>query len=231
MRVAIVYWGTTRSTKKVYRSHEENVFRVLKNNNISYKVFMHSWKTNNNKAYVWNDLVDQEIDYNEYKLLNPEEYIIDNQDIFLDNDILPNFSRFYRPKEYEWLPQLIKNHLCALESQKRVTDMVLNSNEKFDFVIYLRPDVEFLSPFPLVSLNMKINEIAIPDEYNFDGYNDRCAIVPFPMCSYYGKRIDEIITFRNKHGRIVSEKFAKHIIDKYFSQVHHVKFNMNIIRP
>ena len=231
MKVAIIYWGITRSTKKVYKSHEDKIFSILKENNITYKIFMHTWKTDNNKGYVWNDLIDQDIDYEEYKLLAPDEYRIDNQDTFLNNDILPIFSQFYRPNEYEWLPQLIKNHLCALESQKRATNMVIDSNDEYDFVLYLRPDMEFLSPFPINSLDILKTEIAISEDDQCEGYNDRFAVVPFSMCSYYGKRIDEIIAFRDKYGRIVSEKFVKHIIDKYFSHVHLLHFKMNIIRP
>jgi hypothetical protein len=231
MKVAICYWGTTRSTKKVYQTHQDNVIRILKENNISYKIFMHTWKTDNNKAYVWNDLVDSEIDYEEYKLLSPDEYVIENQDTFLNNEILPNFSKYYRPEEYEWLPQLIRNHLCALESQKRVTNMLLNSDDVYDFVLYLRPDVEFVSPFPMEALNIPDCDIAIPDDEHCEGYNDRCAIVPYNMCSFYGRRINEIIEFRDNFGRIVSEKFAKHIMIKYYSNVHFVYFRMNLIRP
>ena len=50
------------------------------------------------------------------------------------------------------------------------------------------------------------------------------------MCKYYAYRIDEIIDFRKNQGRIVSEKYAKFIIDKYFEQVHFIDFHFEIIR-
>ena len=68
---AIVYFGLTRSTKKVYKSHYDNIFNHLKANNYTYKTFMHTWKTKNNQQKIWCKTIKQEIDYNEYKLLNP----------------------------------------------------------------------------------------------------------------------------------------------------------------
>ena len=49
---AIVYFGLTRSTKKVYKSHIDNIFNQLKHYNLNYKTFMHTWKTNDNKQRV-----------------------------------------------------------------------------------------------------------------------------------------------------------------------------------
>lgn len=187
-----------------------------------------------NKAYVWDSIIQTKIDYEEYKLLAPDFYKIDNQDVFLKKDILSNFSRFYIPGEInqkEWTPQLIKNHLCALESQKRVTNMMLISNDIYDFVIYLRPDVEIIDPFPVEAFNMSKNEIAIPNDGHGPGINDRFAIVHFIMCTYYGKRINEIIPYRQNIRSIVSERFVKYIIHKYFNHIHYVQFHMNRIRP
>ena len=65
---AIIYFGMTRSTKKVYKSHINNVFNQLKNNKLTYKIFIHTWKTNNNKQKVWEKTIPIDIDYNEYKL-------------------------------------------------------------------------------------------------------------------------------------------------------------------
>lgn len=44
LNVAICYWGMTRSTKKVYKTHQTYLFDKLTENNINYKVFMHTWK-------------------------------------------------------------------------------------------------------------------------------------------------------------------------------------------
>ena len=49
--VAICYFGMTRSTRFVYESHKKHVFDILRNNNIDYKVYMHTWQTDSN--IIW----------------------------------------------------------------------------------------------------------------------------------------------------------------------------------
>lgn len=236
LRVSINYWGMTRSTKHVYKSHQSKLFDVLKSNNILFDVYMHTWKTDNN--FIWGDEISTPIDYDEYKFLNPSVYQIDNQDDFL-NSI--NFSDYFDAELFnkcgennnsEWFPFLIKNHLCALESQKRVTQMCIDSQKKYDFIIYVRPDVEILDDLPIYCLNKYIKEhiILCNNNYN-EGYNDRFAIVPFENCEKYGKRIDEIKDFRKSNGRIVSEKYLKYIVDKYYKNISFIDFKFNITRP
>lgn len=236
MNIAICYWGMTRSTKKVYNSHYKYVFDILKEHNINYDIYMHTWHTDQN--IIFNNISNTPIDYEEYKLLNPTKYTIENQSDFL-NSI--DFSQYFYKEVFEkygenrqngeWIPMLIRNHLCALESQKRVTAMCMNSNKPYDFIIYLRPDVEISNHLPIdIFKTIKPNDIAIPNEDHWEGYNDRFAIIPYNMCKYYAYRIDEIIDFRKNQGRIVSEKYAKFIIDKYFEQVHFIDFHFEIIR-
>lgn len=236
INIAINYWGMTRSTRFVYKSHHEKLFDVLKKCGINYDIYMHTWKTDKN--IVWGDEVNIPINYEEYQLLTPTHYQIDEQSLFLESI---NFEDYFNQKIYdlyggdtyrEWRPYLIRNHLCALESQKRVTTMCINSNKKYDFVIYIRPDVEIQTAFPIDCLSkININDIAIPADNHYEGYNDRFAIIPFSVCEKYGKRIDEIIEFRNLKGRIVSEKYVKYIIEKYYDKVHFINFNFQITRP
>ena len=127
---AIIYFGLTRSTKKIYNSHYNNIFNVLKNNNLTYKIFMHTWKTKNDEQRVWCKTLDKKIDYEEYKLLNPDYYKLEDQDIFTESINMDNyfFKDIFNKNGYcgdgEWQPELILNHICALQSQKRGLEMV-----------------------------------------------------------------------------------------------------------
>lgn len=235
--IAICYFGLTRSTKKVYLSHIENIFNILKNNNIYYEIFMHTWKTLDGKQNTrGKDYTKVNIDYDEYKLLNPNHYKIEIQDEFL-NSI--DFSKYFYKNVYdkykfdkvkgEWKPNLIKNHLCALESQKRVLRMV-NTNI-FNRVIFVRPDVMIKVKLNIEKLlNMKKHTIILPFGDNYEGYNDRFAICTWRNAHEYGDRINEIIEFRKKNGRIVSEKYVKFIIEKYKMSIDTMSFPMEIIR-
>jgi hypothetical protein len=222
--IAICYWGLTRSTKKVYKSHHEKFFNTL--NNYTYDVFMHTWSTNEN--LIWEEHPGIGIDYGEYHLLSPNYYQLDNQDDFLSTI---TFSDYYKENHVnEWRPKLIRNHLCALESLKRVANMVLNTGKKYKYVIFIRPDVMINTIFDINFLSLNEKEIAIPNFDHCEGYNDRFAIVNYNDCFIYANRIDNIIDYRKNIGHIVSEKYLKHVIDNYFN-VKFIDFNFTIIRP
>ena len=239
MKISICYWGMTRSTKFTYNSHIKYLFDILKNNNIDYDIFMHTWKTNNDENIIWENPCNVKVDYEEYKLLNPAFYKIDVQDDFLQTI---NFNNYFNEElykkygdniNYEWIPQLILNHLCSLESQKRVYNMVLdnsNSINNYDFIIFIRPDVELFTDFDINWLNSSY-DITLLNYDHYEGLNDRFAIIPFNKSSKYAERINEIIEFRKNNGRIVSEKYVKFIVNKYYNNVNFVDFKMRIKRP
>lgn len=235
-KIAICYWGVTRSTKYVYNSHFQNLFNILKNNLIEYKVFMHTWKVENDQNIIWENVCAIPVDYQEYTLLQPDFYKIDDQQNFKDQLIFSDYfdrelyNKYGGDTHHEWRPQLIMNHLCALESQKRVYKMVNVSGEKFDYVIFIRPDVEILNTIDINILNSSF-DIIIPSYDHHEGLNDRFAILPFNNASNYASRIDEIKEFRKTNGRIVSEKYVKFIINKYYKNLKFIDFYMKIVRP
>ena len=107
IKVAICYWGLTRSTKHVYQTHETRVFDVLKNAGIEFDVFLHTWRTNTNRVWDW--VVDVPLDPDEFRYLGPVAYQIDDQSEFIDN--LPFSDYFYESeREKEWHPELLRNH-------------------------------------------------------------------------------------------------------------------------
>jgi hypothetical protein len=228
--IAICYWGMSRSTKHVYTSHYEHIFNVLKNAGLTYDTYFHTWDVKVN--LIWDEISPVLPDPDEYKLLEPTEYKVESQDVFLNT---LTFSDYYDQdaanRNEEWLPYLIRNHLCSLESQKRVTKMMLESGKTYSFVLYVRPDVEIDTPFPFKILpEIGFRCIGIPDFDHWEGYNDRGAILRFEDCTWYANRIDEIKEFRKHHGRIVSEKYVKFIVDKYFKMIP-VQFRFTIVRP
>jgi len=237
---AIVYFGMTRSTKKVYKTHIDKLFNQLRYNRLTYKTFIHTWKTNDNKQNVWQNSIKQEIDYEEYALLYPDFYKLENQDEFIKNIDMNDY--FYKDCwdklgddcNGEWLPGLIRNHLCALESKKRglvmVEEFVKEGNE-FKYVIFVRPDVFIKDALPLNQIFSQSYDIYLPNHSHNEGYNDRFAILNYDKASIYGKRIDEIVEFRRNNGRIVSEKYVKFIIEKYKLRLKLIDFDFKIIRP
>lgn len=237
-KVAICYFGLTRSVTKVYQSHHKNIFHILEENSVDYDIYMHTWSLKG-KQRVNTNAIDRKIDYDEYQLLHPNYYKIEDQEKFTNH---LDFRNYFDQKlwlevgddpEYgEWPPLLILNHLCALESQKRVTEMVIENGSHYDFILYLRPDVEFHKALDIASiLALKHQEIAIPDFDHGEGYNDRFAALTYQTAPLYGMRINQIAEFRKNHGRIVSEKYVKYICEQNNFNVRLLNFYFSIIRP
>lgn len=242
VRVAICYWGMTRSIRIIHNAHKNQIFDIFKNNQVEYDVYMHTWKTAQNFIWGvdWNSTRNIPNDYNEYRLLNPSYYEIDEQDEFLNT---VNFSNYFKQElydtygdhpDYEWRPELIRNMICALESQKRVTQMCIDSQKKYDFVLYIRPDVDIYTPFLLEWFDLvKTGEIALTNESyrHFEGYNDKFALMRFDDCLLYSNRLEWLKSYRDTKGRIVAEKYLKYIVEKNFSNVHFVNMTVRLIRP
>ena len=245
---AIVYFGLTRSTKKVFNSHLFNVYQQLDKHNLTYKKFMHTWRTKDDSQKIWEETIPQKIDYEEYKLLNPDVYKIESQEEFLDSinmddyfykDIWETFGpAIWNPdgtdSQGEWLPGLVKNHLCALESSKRCFEIVekhVKNGDKFKYIMFIRPDVLIHNLLPLHEILPFNNKIHIPNYDHYAGLNDRFAIMNYENAFIYGKRINEIAEFRKTQGRIVSEIYVKYIINKYKMELNFINFVNEVIRP
>jgi hypothetical protein len=234
---AIIYCGLTRSVTKTHESHKKYLFDILKKHNLSYKTFMHTWKTKNDVQRVWEKIIPQKIDYLEYKLLNPDVYKLDNQDEFLESINMDNY--FYKDvyekmghsHNGEWLPQLVKNHLCLLESQKRGFDMVTKMNENYKFIMFIRPDITIYNELPIDTIISNCDKIHVPNHSHYEGINDQIAILNYDFAHVYANKIDEIAEFRKTNGRIVSEKYCKFIITKYNMKINEINFNYSITRP
>lgn len=231
----------TRSLKKVFESHQTYIFNVLKQNNITYQTFMHTWKTKDNKQRVFNDHINVLIDEDDYKIINPDFYQIHNQTEFEDSINIKEYfdSQLFHDKgdcdDGEWFPLLILNHICSLESQKRGLEMVekrVQEGNSYKFIMYVRPDVSISNPLPIIqSIINHPEKISIPDEYHYEGYNDRFALVPYKLAHIYGKRIEHLLEYRRTQGRIVSERYIKYILETNNIVVNLLDFHFEIIRP
>jgi hypothetical protein len=226
---AICYWGMTRSTRHVYQTHFKHVFDILKQNGATFDIYMHTWKSNNN--FIWNDECPIEHDYTEHQLLNPDFYKIDDQDEFLKTVSMDDY--FYANEMDEWWPELVRNHICALESQKRCVNLMLSSNRNYDYVMFLRPDARFTMDLPYKTVfaeELNWCEIVVPDDKEYQGCNDQFAIVKFEHVLPYSHRLNQMALYRSNVGFITSEKYTKYIVDTYYS-VKKIHFPFELIRP
>jgi hypothetical protein len=238
--IAICYWGLPRSLSKVYYTHQNMIYKVLEESNISYDIYSHTWDTSS--QFIWGKEVINPTNVNEINILNTENIQIDNQDEFLKN---LNFSQYFYEDIYkkygvarthgqrgEWIPQLLRNHLCALESLKRSYTLAENSKTKYKYVMFMRPDVLINNKFNVADIvNLRENNLLTINCDEFNGINDKWALTNFKTGSLYAKRIDDAVEYRKKGKRISSEIFLKYILNKYEIVHGYSKFSFRLIRP
>ena len=238
--IAVCYWGMTRTLNKTKGTHENYIYDILKDNNYNYDIFMHTWKTKTQKQIIWENESNVLIDEDDYKYINPNYYKIDLQDDFIDNIEFEKYFYEYEYKKHgvprtngkgDWRPQLLKNHLCALESLKRVYKMVKETGNNYKYVIFVRPDAKFHQKLDISLINnLEENEVLIQDGDHFNGYNDRFAAGCLDIMGKYANRIDEAIEFRKNVHRIDAESFCRYIIDKY-GNVKKAPIHFSLLRP
>ncbi len=238
MRIAICYYGLTRSTRYVYKTHIQNLFNTLKAANIEFDTFVHTWTTK--APTTWNGADTSPVNTEEAALLNPTLLQVDDEDVFIAS--IP-FSDYHdkalweklgdsRAPGHEWHPTMVMNHICLMEAMRRTTKLCLDSGKgPYDFILYMRPDVEVVKKFPVACLEaIGPQDAAILSYKHFEGYNTNVILVPYSYCLPFANRIQEAAEYRRTQGRLVTEKYTKYILDKYYKRVHQIDFPVNRVR-
>lgn len=229
IKIAICYWGLIRTLREVFPSQQKYVYSELDAHGIEYDTYIHTWITDKN--IVWNIEMEEPIDYDSVNVINPVAKQLDYQDEFSRTI---NMSDYYYENTYEWEQFLIRNHLCALESQKRCAELCFKSGKKYDYVMFLRPDALINKRLPVEAIfgeHFSDTTIIIPNYNHWEGWNDQFAIMPYHLVKPYSHRINGIIDFRKTNGRIVSEKYVKYVIDLCFSDPLQIDFHFDLLRP
>jgi len=231
--VAIVYFGMARTIQKTAASHKKYLRDVLTAAGINYKIYFHTWLTDNGYR-VWDKVHTAPAD-TYWTLLEPNVYKCENQDHFTAT--LPFHDYFYEDvyktvghsKDGEWLPYLVLNHICAMESQRRALSMI---DTNHDAILLIRPDAMLEEAFPVDLIkNMWSNTVYIPDFKHNEGYNDRMALGDVASMSVYMNRIKGAADYRRQHGRIVAEKYLKYTLQMAGLIVMPFPYRFEFIRP
>ena len=213
-KIALAFWGLARSLNFTIESINKYFFDVFKNNNIEYKIFFHTYSVKSIYNNEWSGEINQKLDNNLYKLLNCDFIEIEDQD---EVKKTINFKD-YRHKGDPWRNNFntLNNFILALRSKSKVCQMITKSNIDFDYVIYLRPDVQYVQPFDLNFLKSINNDtVAIPDFHWWGGINDRFCVCNKITYTKYG----EIFKFLKDYSKLLkphSETFHKDMIIKKY---------------
>lgn len=212
-KVAILFFGLTRTLGRTHESIKKNLFKPLRDNFINYDIFIHTNKIHGEYTNPWSG--EKTANYNNEDidaLLQPKYFIYDNQEEIINNI---NFDTYYTNigtweglVSEELTKYLIKNMCLALYSKKQITLLFDKNIEEYDYAIIIRPDMYMHTKIDINFFNeLNDNNIIVPSQDWYNGScNDRFCIGKPSIVSYYGKLFDDLQEY-SKHKSIVSERY------------------------
>jgi len=238
MLFAICIWGLLRSVSFTIDNIKSEIYNPLTKAGHGFHVHMHTF-TLQNKDHKQNASLVTPDYMNEILQFQPKYISIESQDQF-DHSI--NFTQYekhgdpWRGKHNNF--ESLKNLIRSLYSLKKVTRSVYDTHVNYQAVIFIRPDVLFMSPIPVPLLEKMVRSkerrsmIHLPDfhrlcrQYQF---NDRFAMMVPELASFYGERYDGAEAYSQKK-KLHSESFLYYYLHSYNISVIEIPFRFKRVR-
>ena len=217
--VALCFFGLTRSLYYTKKSISTHIFDILKDNGITKDIYLHTYNQtalSNPRSHEVNVTLDSE----EWRLLKPDKYLIDDGELFKEQVIeysLPILLTHGDPWKEGEPHTSLRNLITQLYSIHRVTNLWKHSGKKYDAIFYLRPDVWFFNDlnisdvFNILRSDANTNDIYVPEFHSWGGINDRFAFGSPNIMEIYGSRYLQVINYALKHT-LHSESFLHSIL-------------------
>ena len=228
MKIALGFWGITRSLKYTIHSIRQFIIEPLRNRNIEVVIYMHTFSINSEYNNIRTGEMNIQLDNEEYKLLNPQYIHIDEQDVIKDNINITKYRTCIDPWNTNY--NSVDNFICAMYSKNQLVNMIEKSKQHFDYIMFLRPDVKYLHTFPIECLKfVRENTICIPNFAKFYNFNDRFAVTNMNTYKLYGSLFDELIEY-SKTDVLHSEKCQQILLTKRNIRIMYIPFFFNRVR-
>jgi hypothetical protein len=229
-RVAVGFFGITRSLKYTINSIETNILDVLTKNNINYDIFMHTYYLNSYSNKRAKESTTNKINNDEYKLLNPKYFQQDNQDEIKNKLKL----ELYRTHKDPWNTKYesVDFFILACYSRLILTEMIEKTYINYDYILFVRPDCLYLDKLDTSKFNLiNNNTILIPNFHLFGKYtiNDRFAITNNYTYKIYGKVFKQLLELSKKH-ELHSETILGLVLNNNKIKCSKINFNFSRIR-
>lgn len=208
-KICICFYGLAqRSLKYTIDSIETNIFKVLKDNNIEYDIYLHTYDASycyaprNNEQHI-------PVDCDDYKLLNPKSHIIESYD---KADNLFNYKQYH--DIFNNNHNSILNWIREMYSIQQVTTLWSSNIDEYKLYLYLRPDLMYVTPLPINYLRYKFNKhinksILFTTPWGKStGLNDFVGIGNYNAMIKWANRIDSF----DEYMRKICYNAEKHIL-------------------
>lgn len=233
MRVALCFWGLCRSTHLTIDSIRTHIFDALKQQNIEYDVFCHTYAIDHEYTNVRADEIRCMLRDDNWKLLQPTNILVEDQDEVDKRLQLES----YRMKGDAWADEpyyipyaTLDNHIRALWSLHQVGLLVERKNIRYDYIVFLRPDVTYLQPLKIEYFyQATYNTIVIPDFHHFYGSNDRFGICTPHVAKLYSHRFLEAYRY-SLQKQLHAEEYLTHTLQVAGIKIQSIPFRFRRIR-
>jgi hypothetical protein len=232
MKVALCFWGLTRSLDYTRESIESCIFQPLRDAGIEYSIFLHTYTLYRPYTNVRAGEVGLQLKNTAWRDLQPTASIVENQDTVDKTLQLTEYRSCGDP----WgTPQsdpygTLNNHIRALWSLKQVTELWTSSTESFDAVIYLRPDMLYRRKLNIEWIrNLEDTTLYMPNFHLIEGCNDRFAIGKPSVMRIYGGRFTGALEF-SRRLPLHSEKYLAFKLSLHNIHCNYINFPFRRVR-
>lgn len=151
MHFAICVWGLLRSLHFTFPSFQKFVLEPLESNYITYDILIHTYRYRNGYSNPRANEFNVSLNESTYFLLNPQYIYIEDHEEFNQQINYELFEAMGDPfgNKYSSLHFYIAGLHSLYHVTKVVENLILNNQEHYDGIIFVRPDVEFLNPLPI----------------------------------------------------------------------------------
>ena len=210
--ICICFFGLTRSLQLTYPSISKQIFSVFKESNITWDTYVHTYnlrELTNRRSKEFQCALDPD----EYTLLDPFREMVQNQDVFDKSITLETYKKHGDPWSDNY--KSLRNLLRQLNSLQQVTNLWVSEGKQYDAVIYLRPDLYYVAPFPIAQLKecieAKERQIYTPGWHKWKGLNDRLAMGKPEIMQIYGTRFSVAASYAAQK-KLHAERFLAFVV-------------------
>lgn len=231
MKIALGFFGITRSLKFTMPSIRKNILQVLEKHNIQYDIYIHTFFLHEYSNIRTGESDSTHIDNSEFQLLSPNYFIQEGQDNVMKALNLSAYRTMPDPWNTQY--QSVDFFILACYSRMQLTKMIHCRKDDYQYVLFLRPDCWYIKPFDIKWLSLATHtSMVIP---NFDLYgkykiNDRFAITTSANSGMYGKIFEHLLEL-SRTQELHSETIFGYILIQHFKlQIIRVSFHFARVR-
>ena len=209
MKIALAFFGITRSLSYTIQSIRKNILEPLSSHSVV--IFMHTYSMKKYENTRTKEKTNS-YDNSEYKLLNPDYLKIEDQ-----NNIKKKLHLSkYRTHKDPWNTNYnsVDNFILAQYSKYQLVSMIEGAGT-YDYILFVRPDCLYIDPLKIEYLKRANSTTIVIPSFHLKGafrINDRFAITTPETYKKYGSLFTSLLQISKEqplHSETVMGQYLK----------------------